>query len=66
MLNSLAKSKASVPKRSTTNPTRLELATMDLSTFRREGREREMVRVMMVSILEAAGRSSKLTGGRKR
>lgn len=66
MLNCLAKSKASVPKRSTTKPTRLDLATMDFSTFRRDGREREMVRVTMVSILEAAGRSWKVTGGRKR
>lgn len=67
MLNSLATtSKASVPNGSTTKPTRLDWGTMDLSTFLRDGREREMVRVMIVSILESGGRSSKLSGGRKR
>lgn len=60
-LNSLATSKASVPKRSTTRA----VGDNDLKTSRREGRDRTTVTEMTVSIFAPSGKSSKATGGRK-
>ena len=57
MLNSLATSKASIPKKLVRKAAKWVLESNDSKTLRRDGREREMVRESWTTGLVSLGRS---------